>query len=305
MSLSEKIAGTRFSKGVAGYTAKEVDGFIADILPLVKEQEQIITTLRAKLNALEERQEETAKREHDSYRLLEAAKNEAEKIISAASKNAAKVNKEAKISAEAEARAADMRGREMLEKAAEEAKACIDAAEKNAAKIIAAADAKGKEMLSEAKAAYQKELHCAEVLSGESAAFEARFRTLVAETAMSLSRLNEESTLPRAPKNAAEIELEQVPETENEPESEPESKTEPERIIEELVPERPHESEIVTDIGFAGGKPLPSPSGKSERLHRRLYDTVTVTYEADDDFEDIKKIMRDGKARKDPTDFAE
>ena len=60
------------------------------------------------------------------------------------------------------------------------------------------------------------------------------------------------------------------------------------------------------DFSFAGGKPV-SAASAPEKTHRKLYETVNVTYENDDDFADVRKIMEDAPARKvkNPTHFSE
>ena len=299
MSLSEKISEVQFPKAIAGYNTKEVDSFVSDILPYVREMEQTVNILQTKLGAFEEKQEELSQREQESYNLLEAAKKEAEIIVATARQQACDIVDDAKISAEAELRVAAVKAEEQLIKADKEAKARVNTANSNAEKIITVADAKGKAMLSDAKRAYDEVMRRAEALSGESASFETRFRTLVAETALALARLREESKLPKAEKKA------ETADAKPEPEPDPEPEIEPETTPIDDAPEAEVTSNYATDYEFAGGKPLNSSAERSERPQRRLYDTVSVTYENDDDFDDIKNIIRDGKNCKSPTHFSE
>ncbi len=309
MALSEKFEGVKFSKGVAGYSTKEVDAFFADTLPLIKEQEQIITSLRAKLGAFEAQKDEIAKKEHEAYRLLEAAKGEADIIVSNAKASAEKINDSAQAAANEKELNARKRAAELLQKAESEAETILLNAKQNSEKIIAAADARGKEMLTKAKAEHYDIASRAKELSSECKSFEESFRTLVADTARALASLNGSSRLP---KEEPEARVGAKPQTVMPKKMQTVKKEEPvadtkEPVTEELVPRREEEhpeDNVHTDISFSGGKVIDT-SRTGEKPKRHLFDTVTVTYDDDSDFEDIKNIMREGKMKKSPTHFSE
>ena len=153
------------------------------------------------------------------------------------------------------------------EGAAEEKKA---AADKNAKEIIAAADKKGKEIVEAAKKEADRVNRTVAALVGEYEEFEARFRTEVAKTVKSLADI----------RNSA-------PKTE-------------EHVKEEPVKEEPVAPDT-QDFEFVGGRRVKSEATK-EMPRRKLYDTLTVTYDKEDDFADIKEFL--GKKEiKNPTDF--
>ncbi len=278
MTLSEKLEEVKFTKSVAGYAQKEVDGFIADILPLVREQEQIISALRVKLEAFEGQGEEIMRKEREARALLEAAKQESEIIIATAKKSADDIAAEARVASEVQIRAASTRAADTIANAESQAAARVSEAEATAEKIIATADAKGRELLEKVRAIYDAEEKKAKALVNECAAFEARFRNVVASTVESLAKINSEAPVTPDVKSEESVKVEQV--------SVPPEETVEEKVEEENVP-------VVTP---AHGEPR----------RRKLYDTVNVTYEndEDDDFSDIKSVMK-GKGIKGPTDFSE
>ena len=256
MSLSEKIKNTRFAKSMAGYSSKEVDAFIDDILPQISEFEQQISVLRVKLDALEFRSDEISKRENEAERLLDAAKKEAEKIVSAAKERAAG------IVAAGEKTAAEK----------------MAAAEKNAVAIVSAADKKGSEIVAAAEKKSGEINEKVAALVGEYEAFEAQFRKTVADTVKNFSAIRES-----APKAAAPKPLKK----------------------EATKPKVQAESNEARDYEFVGGKRADTVSKAEEKSSRKLYDTVTVTYDTDDGYADIKKLKDSAQKKeiKNPTEF--
>ncbi len=269
MPLSDKIKDTRFSKSVAGYAIKEVDGFVEEILPAVADYEKQLSALRVKLDAYESRADEIAKRESDAERLLCAAREESAKILRAAELEGKGIAAEAEakaseITADAEARAA------ML----------LSEAKKKAEAIIAAADAKGKETVAAASSAADKISCEAAAVRDECAAFEKHFREIVADTVKNLAAIRTEAPRVKAAQKPKKAEKKEP--AEKQPENEP---------------------DVTRDYEFAGGKRVAAPEEK--KTQRRLYDTVTVVYDSEDDFADVKKLKEalGKKEIKNPTDF--
>lgn len=279
MTISEKFENIKFTKSVAGYTQKEVDGFIADILPFVREEEQLLVALRVKLEAFEGKSEEIRQKEQEAYRLLEAAKEEAKIIVATAKKSAEDITAEARVAAEVQQRAASARAAETIADADAKANSRINEANAAAERIIATADAKGRELLEKVKAVYDEEERKAKALANECVAFEDRFRTIVADTAKALARLKEETPVPYE-------EVKKAPEV---------HKEEPPAVQEEVAA---LETEVEVPVTVSRAK-------KGESHVRKLYDTVNVTYEnEEDDFSQIRDIMN-GKGAKSPTHFSE
>jgi len=276
MAISDRIQGAKFSKGMAGYTTKEVDGFFADLLPIAREQEQLLYALRAKLDAFEKRNEEIAKKEQDAYSVLESARAEAEKIVATAEQKAASIL----VQTEAVSKA--------------KAKELEDAAKRNAEAILAAADRQGKTILAEAITAANAEKETAKALRAECTVFESRFRTLVADTARSLAQMQAEAPKAAAPKAVPTV----APAPKAEPKAE---KTAAEKVA--PVPEVPVETQ---EISFAGGRPVPSAAEQAASPRRKPYESLTVTYDEDDDFDDIRKLKQESANKlKSPTHFSE
>lgn len=310
MLLSEKLEQAKFSKSVAGYAVKEVDGFLGDLLPVLREEEELMRVLRTKVSAFEAHTEEIEKREQEAYRVLEAAKNEAESMLAAARKNAEAIVAEAKAVAEARERAADAHAAEQLANADRRSAERLDEAKRTAEMILAAADRKGRTLLAEAQARATAQSQSAKALAAECVAFEARFRTLAADTVRALSELKDDAprpivTLP-ASQNAAEPTVQQPVQP-----TAPAAPAEPARRVVRPAPAPeqqehsvPAETNTARDIAFAGGQPVSSYTGQSEKPSgRKLYDTVTVSYESDDGYEDIRKLMEDASGKK-PTNPA-
>ena len=80
MSLSERLQSVHFNKGAIGYNTKEVDAFFSEMRTAAERDEAALRTLRAKLDAFEGKSAEIARTENEAYRLLAAAKDEAEKL---------------------------------------------------------------------------------------------------------------------------------------------------------------------------------------------------------------------------------
>lgn len=223
MSLSEKIKNTKFSKGVAGYSQKEVDGFMESTAVAVSELEHQLSGLRIKLDAYESRADEIRKKENEAKKLLDAARAEALRILDAAKEKANGILSEAQKSAEG----------------------ILAAAKENGAAIKEKADGEADETLKKAAAILK-----------ECDAFEAQFRAAVADTVKRLSVIRAAS--PSVP-----------------------VKEEPKTVRREVKPQ------------------------KRERTERKPYDTLTVTYDSEDDYADIQKIKKEAGTRriKNPTDF--
>lgn len=257
MAISDRIQNAKFSKSMAGYSAKEVDAFLDDLLPIVREQEQLLQAMRAKLLTLDKRSEEIAKQEAEAERKIALAEAKAEETLAAAEKAAA----------------------EKLEKAAEGARLLEAEAAKNAERILAAADRQGKGVLAEAITAANAERESANAIRAEYTVFESRFRALVADTARALAALQEEA--PKATSLKAVPVAEAKPEPKEEPTPAP--KVEP----------MPEETQ---SISFAGGRPMPNGAAKTPSS-RKPYDTLSVTYDDADDFADVQSMMRGKKVK--------
>ncbi|MBQ8836150.1 MAG: DivIVA domain-containing protein [Clostridia bacterium] len=298
MPLSEKFTDIKFTKSVAGYAQKEVDGFINDVLPLVKEQEQQLAALKAKIAAFEAERDEISAREHESYRLLEAAKKESDIIIATAKKRAVAIESEAQTASEVQHRASTARAGDIIASAEKKATALVNDAEINAKKIIQTADATARAMLEKVKEHCDSETAKAQRLSDECAAFEARFKAVVAETANTFAKLKEQTPLPaKAPEIKAKKEPTPAKNVREElPKVQPAAEVESD--------ERENSPEEMHDIEIVGGKPVTLQQKKTQ-TPRRLYDTLQVTYDDDDDFSEISEIMKRSDKRKSPVDFSE
>lgn len=309
MSLSKKFENLKFPKSVAGYTVKEVDAFVADVIPMVKDLENELDSLRSIASEYAARKEEITALKKEACELLEAAKAQAEKTIAEAKATAAKITDEARISAEANIRVSEITARDNLEKAEKQAAERIEDANANAKRILALADSKGREMLAEAKAKYDEQLARTEMLANEYRNFEEKFKDVVSDTVKSLAAIRDASP---AVMSAKAPETVTVTAPSPEPiEAEPETADVPtaEETAEQSVEESsaPVEEEV-TDFSFAGGKLISNGNSTGAKSTRRLFDAVQVTYDSeDDDFDDVKSIMRDAnaKTRKSPTHFSE
>ena len=295
MPLSEKFTDTKFTKSVAGYSTKEVDGFINDVLPLIKEQEQLTAALKVKLDAFEAQRDEIQAKEREAYRLLEAAKKEADIIVATAKKSAESMTSDAQVASEVQVRAATARAHEIIADAEKKSAAMACEAEDNAKKIIASADAQARAMLEKVKAHCDCETEKAQKLSDECAAFEARFKATVAETAKAFALIKEQTPLPAKEPAAAKGETPE-PIEEAVPETKEETKETPAAVETDSEPQ---------DIEIVGGRPVIPRAKREAPAPRRLYDTVQVTYDDDDDFSEIRAIMEQTEKRKSPVDFSE
>ena len=155
----------------------------------------------------------------------------------------------------------------------------ISAAEKNAKALLASANEKGEEIVAAAvKRAEETNDRVADLVA-EYEDFEAKFRMEVAKTVKTLSDIK--NGAPRVTKTVKE-----------EPEEE-------ESVTEEPASEEAH------DFEFVGGKRADIAEKTKEMPKRKLYDTLSVTYDSDDDFSDIKMIKESfGKSGiKNPADF--
>ncbi len=285
MSISEKLTDIKFTKSAIGYSVKEVDGFVSDLLPLVKEQQQQFLVLKAKLEALENQRDEIADKEKQAHRLLEAAKKEAEIIVASAKKTAEDKAKEAELGGEVQLRAATARAGEIIADAEKKAKALESEAQASVEKILHAADAEAKAIIERVKAYSKEETRKAQELSNECAEFEKNFKELVARTAAELAAIKESTPLPAKEKVTEEKEAPKSAEEVTEPAAE-------EPAAEELK---------ARDVS-----PMAVPQ-KAQTAKKRLYDAVPVTYEdeSDLDFTDIRDIMKRTEMRKSPTHFSE
>ena len=300
MHVSKKLEQAKFSKSVAGYSVKEVEGFLADLLLMVRDEEERVRALSVKLGAFEAQAAEIEKREQETLRILEAARAEAEGMRIAAQRNADAIVAEAKAAAEAREHAAKVHADEQIKEAERRSAARVEEAKQNAEMILVAADRKGRAMLAESKSRATAESQNARALAAECAAFEARFRALAADTVRALAALKEEAPKPIA------LAPEPVPIA-----AEPVQRVAPkaQAVDETSVPiqEEPKEP-AVQDVPLAGGQPVSAYTGETDKVtSRKLYDTVTITYEEDNGFSDIRKLMGDaeGKKQTNPAHFME
>ncbi|MBR5012072.1 MAG: hypothetical protein IKY12_05880 [Clostridia bacterium] len=284
MSISEKLTDIKFTKSAIGYSAKEVDGFISDILPLVKEQEHLLLALKVKLEAFDAQRGEIEGKEKQALRLLEAAKKEAEIIVATAKKSAEDKLKDAELSSEVQLRAAASRAAEIIADAEQKAKATANEAEVNAEKVLKSADAEARAVIEKVMAYSTEETRKAQEISDKCAAFEANFKALVAKTAAEFAAIKENAPMP-----AREVVEEPAPIAA--PCAEPQK--------EETEAEAEAEVEEPTFTAPTVGERARTPK-------KHLYDAVPVTYDDDEqDFTDIRDIMKRAEKRKSPTHFSE
>lgn len=326
MSLSEKLKQAHFSKGAFGYSVKEVDAFLNELRVAAESDESALHTLRAKLDAFEGKSAEIARTENEAYRLLSAAKDEAEKIRAAAKARADVLVREAETRAAAAEAAASERASLLEREATRRANEQIGNAKQNAAMILAAADKRGRETLAAAERQARETAEKAAALSRESRDFEEKLRVLTANTVRALAALN--GTAPAAasapaaaatpasatpPTGASAIDISPevaVPRPRRADRPRPASPSHAEETAEEVGTSDAALSEDDTprDYSFAGGKLLTKNGENASAAPRKLYDTVSVTYDdADTDgYDDIKRLMENAGGRKvsNPTDFA-
>lgn len=336
MSLSEKLKQAHFSKGAFGYGVKEVDAFLNELRVAAESDESALRTLRAKLDAFEGKSAEIARTENEAYRLLSAAKDEAEKIRAAAKARADVLVREAETRAAAAEAAASERASLLEREATRRANEQIGNAKQNAAMILAAADKRGRETLAAVERQARETAEKAAALSRESRDFEEKLRVLTANTVRALAALN--GTAPAAASAPAAV---ATPASATAPTATPVSATPPTgasaiEISPEVAVPRPrrtdrprpaspsHAEETAEEVGasdaalseddtprdysFAGGKLVTKNGENASAAPRKLYDTVSVTYDdADTDgYDGIKRLMENAGGRKvsNPTDFA-
>ena len=290
MSLSERLQSIRFNKGAIGYNTKEVDAFVAELRTAAERDESALRTLRAKLDAFEGRSAEITRTENEAYRLLAAAKDEAEKVRAAAEAQAKTMLEDAKVrAAAAEAVTAER----------------ASAAEREAADVRARTAA----------------------LFRRSAEFEEKLRRLTADTVRALAALNasapaDATVAPAAAAAPASAPTAAPAETLSMPDHTPIFASRPRRTdrvrpaesaaapaAAETVPASASEADAdntAHDYTFAGGKLLEKDGERQTAAPRKLYDTVSVTYDGGDGYDDIKRLMESAADRKlkNPTDFA-
>ena len=290
MSLSDRLQSIRFNKGAIGYNTKEVDAFVAELRTAAERDESALRTLRAKLDAFEGRSAEITRTENEAYRLLAAAKDEAEKVRAAAEAQAKTMLEDAKVrAAAAEAVTAER----------------ASAAEREAADVRARTAA----------------------LFRRSAEFEEKLRRLTADTVRALAALNasapaDATVAPAAAAAPASAPTAAPAETLSMPDPTPIFASRPRRTdrvrpaesaaapaAAETVPASASEADAdntAHDYTFAGGKLLEKDGERQTAAPRKLYDTVSVTYDGGDGYDDIKRLMESAADRKlkNPTDFA-
>lgn len=325
MSLSEKLKQAHFPKGAFGYSTKEVDAFLNELRVAAESDESALRTLRAKLDAFEGKSAEISRTENEAYRLLSAAKDEAEKIHAAAKARAGVIVKEAETRAAAAEAAASERASLLEREATRRANEQLGNAKQNAAMILAAADKRGRETLAAAERQAKETAEKAAALARESRDFEEKLRVLTADTVRALAALND--TAPAAasasaaapasafaPTGTSAIDASPevaVPRPRRTDRPRPASPSPIEETAEEVgasgaaLPE----DDTPRDYSFAGGKLLTKNGENASAAPRKLYDTVSVTYDdaADTDgYDDIKRLMENAGGRKvsNPTDFA-
>ena len=315
MSLSEKLKQAHFPKSAFGYGVKEIDAFLNDLRIAAESDESTLRTLRAKLDAFEGRSAEIARTENEAYRLLGAAKDEAEKLRAAARARADVIVKEAETRAASAEAAASERASLLEREATRRANEQIGNAKQNAAMILAAADKRGREILAAAEQKAKETAAKAAALARESRDFEEKLRALTADTVRALAALNDNP--PAAPSAAAPASAVDSPFESAVPRP---RRTDRPRSAAPLCAEESAESVDTSegetdedfsphDYSFAGGKLLTKNGENAAAAPRRLYDTVSVTYDdaADaDGYDDIKRLMENAGGRKlnNPADFA-
>lgn len=315
MSLSERLQAVRFAKGAIGYNTKEVDSFLAELRIAAERDESALRTLRAKLDAFEGRSAEITRTENEAYRLLAAAKDEAEKLRAAAEAQAKAVLEDAKTRAAATEAVAAERAAVAEREAERRANETVGNAKQNAAMILAAADKRGRETLAAAEREAEEIRARAAALSRRSADFEEKLRGLTADTVRALAALNAAAPVaPAAPAAPSAFALaDTMPETAPLSVSRPRrtDRVRPASAQAAPVPAAPAPEADADaaphDYTFAGGKLLAADGTRQSAAPRKLYDTVSVTYADDSDgYDDIKRLMdgASGRKLKNPTDFA-
>lgn len=323
MSLSERLQSIRFNKGAIGYNTKEVDAFVAELRTAAERDESALRTLRAKLDAFEGRSAEITRTENEAYRLLAAAKDEAEKVRAAAEAQAKTMLEDAKVRAAAAEAVAAERASAAEREAARRANETVGNARQNAAMILAAADKRGREALAAAEREAADVRARTAALFRRSAEFEEKLRRLTADTVRALAALNALAPADATVAPAAAAAPASAPaETLSMPDHTPIFASRPRRTdrvrpaesaaapaASETVPASASEADAdntAHDYTFAGGKLLEKDGERQTAAPRKLYDTVSVTYDGGDGYDDIKRLMESAADRKlkNPTDFA-
>lgn len=322
MSVSEKLKQAHFPKSAFGYGVKEVDAFLNELRTAAESDESAMRTLRAKLDAFEGKSAEIARTESEVYRLLSAAKDEAEKIRAAAKARAEVIIGDAETRAAATEAAASERASLTEREAVRRSNEQIGNAKQNAAMIIAAADKRGREMLASAEKQAREIAEKTAALSRESRRFEEKLRALTADTVRALAALNGAAPTASTETLTAQAELPTVepivdisleadaPRPRRIDRPRPVSPSRGEEAGEKAS--APDESssghDTPRDYSFAGGKLLTDRGENASAAPRRLYDTVSITYDDSDSdgYDDIRRLMEnaDGRKLSDPTDFA-
>ena len=323
MSLSERLQSIHFNKGAIGYNTKEVDAFVAELRTAAERDESALRTLRAKLDAFEGRSAEITRTENEAYRLLAAAKDEAEKVRAAAEAQAKTMLEDAKVRAAAAEAVAAERASAAEREAARRANETVGNARQNAAMILAAADKRGREALAAAEREAADVRARTAALFRRSAEFEEKLRRLTADTVRALAALNASAPADATVAPAAAAAPASAPaETLSMPDPTPIFASRPRRTdrvrpaeraaapaAAETVPASASEADAdntAHDYTFAGGKLLEKDGERQTAAPRKLYDTVSVTYDGGDGYDDIKRLMESAADRKlkNPTDFA-
>ena len=323
MSLSERLQSIRFNKGAIGYNTKEVDAFVAELRTAAERDESALRTLRAKLDAFEGRSAEITRTENEAYRLLAAAKDEAEKVRAAAEAQAKTMLEDAKVRAAAAEAVVAERASAAEREAARRANETVGNARQNAAMILAAADKRGREALAAAEREAADVRARTAALFRRSAEFEEKLRRLTADTVRALAALNASAPADATVEPAAAAAPASAPaETLSMPDHTPIFASRPRRTdrvrpaesaaapaAAETVPASASEADAdntAHDYTFAGGKLLEKDGERQTAAPRKLYDTVSVTYDGGDGYDDIKRLMESAADRKlkNPTDFA-
>ena len=324
MSLSERLQSIHFNKGAIGYNTKEVDAFVAELRTAAERDESALRTLRAKLDAFEGRSAEITRTENEAYRLLAAATDEAEKVRAAAEAQAKTMLEDAKVRAAAAEAVTAERASAAEREAARRANETVGNARQNAAMNLAAADKRGREALAAAEREAADVRARTAALFRRSAEFEEKLRRLTADTVRALAALNasapaDATVAPAAPASAPTA---APAETLSMPDHTPIFASRPRRTdrvrpaesaaapaAAETVPASASEADAdntAHDYTFAGGKLLEKDGERQTAAPRKLYDTVSVTYDGGDGYDDIKRLMESAADRKlkNPTDFA-
>jgi cell division septum initiation protein DivIVA len=205
-----------------------------------------------------------------------------------------------------------------IAKREDEAAAVLEAAKKEAASIIGAAKAEGEKEIEKSRLAAEKIIEDAKADATEiTVKAKVEARVLIEKAAEKSAEINQKaaalvktcecfeaqfrSEVAKTVKNLAEIKN-NAPKVKAE--NPVKSEVKPEAFVEKA--QEPMETQ---DYAFVGGRRLDTAFGGEKKQSRKVYDTLSVTYDSnfDGEFEDVKKIKEDilRKGIKNPVEFSE